>query len=81
MRWERTITVIGCHVGGEDNHVIVGGVLPPPGASMLDKKRYLETHADELRRWLLFEPRGKPTLCVNLVVPPTRPDWHRPRAL
>ena len=27
MKWERTVTVIGCHVGGEDNHVIVGGVL------------------------------------------------------
>jgi len=74
LRWERTITVIGCHVGGEENDVIVGGVLPPPGATMFDKKRYLETHADELRRWLLFEPRGKPTLCVNLVTPPTRAD-------
>ena len=74
MRWERTVTVIGCHVGGEDNHVIVGGVLPPPGATMFDKKRYLETHGDELRRWLLLEPRGKPTLCMNLVVPSTRPD-------
>ena len=74
MKWERTITVIGCHVGGEDNHVIVGGVLPPPGATMFDKKRYLETQADELRRWLLLEPRGKPSLCVNLVTPPTRPD-------
>src|SRR2546421_5826812 len=74
MRWERTVTVIGCHVGGEDNHVIVGGVLPPPGATMFDKKRHLETHGDELRRWLLLEPRGKPTLCMNLVVPPTRPD-------
>ena len=74
MKWERTITVIGCHVGGEDNHVIVGGVLPPPGATMFEKKRYLETQGDELRRWLLFEPRGKPTLCVNLVTPPTRPD-------
>jgi proline racemase len=74
MRWERTVTVIGCHTGGEENDVIVGGVLPPPGATMFDKKRYLEAHADELRRWLLFEPRGKPTLCVNLVVPPTRPD-------
>src|SRR5262245_66350939 len=41
---------------------------------MFEKKRYLETHGDELRRWLLFEPRGKPTLCVNLVTPPTRPD-------
>ena len=74
MKWERTITVVGCHVGGEDNHVIVGGVLPPPGATMFDKKRYLETQADDLRRWLLLEPRGKPTLCVNLVTPPTRPD-------
>jgi proline racemase len=74
MRWERTITVIGCHVGGEDNHVIVGGVLPPPGATMFEKKRHLERHGDELRRWLLLEPRGKPTLCVNLVTPPTRPD-------
>ncbi len=74
VKWERTITVIGCHVGGEDNHVIVGGVLPPPGATMFDKKRYLETQGDELRRWLLHEPRGKPSLCVNLVTPPTRPD-------
>src|SRR5258705_11082346 len=41
---------------------------------MFEKKRYLETQADELRRWLLLEPRGKPALCVNLVTPPTRPD-------
>jgi proline racemase len=68
------VTVIGCHVGGEENDVIVGGVFPPPGATMFDKKRYLERHGDELRRWLLLEPRGKPTLCVNLVTPPTRPD-------
>jgi proline racemase len=68
------VTVIGCHVGGEENDVIVGGVLPPPGATMFEKKRYLQTHGDDLRRWLLFEPRGKPTLCVNLVTPPTRPD-------
>jgi proline racemase len=74
MRWDRTITVIGCHVGGEENDVIVGGVLPPPGATMFEKKRHLETQDDQLRRWLLHEPRGKPTLCVNLVLPPTHPD-------
>jgi len=37
VRWERTVTVIGCHVGG---------VLPPPGATMFEKKRYLETQGD-----------------------------------
>jgi hypothetical protein len=25
-----------------------------PGATMFDKKRYLVTHAAELRRWILF---------------------------
>jgi proline racemase len=74
MRWKRTVTVVGCQVGGEDNHVITGGVLPPPGATMFEKKLYLERHDDGLRRWLLLEPRGKPTLCVNLVVPPTRSE-------
>src|SRR5438128_11944181 len=41
---------------------------------MLTMKSYLETQADELRRWVFLEPRGKPALCVNLVTPPTRPD-------
>jgi proline racemase len=31
VKWKRTITVIGCHVGGEENDAIVGGLLPPPG--------------------------------------------------
>ncbi len=73
MRWEKTVTVIGCQVGGEDNHVITGGVLPPPGETMFERKRWLETEGDELRKALLFEPRGKVTLCVNLVTPPCDP--------
>lgn len=73
MRFERTITVVGAQVEGEENDVIVGGVLPPPGKSVFEKKRWLETEGDWLRRWLLFEPRGKPTLCVNLVVPACDP--------
>ena len=73
MRFERTVTVIGVQVGGEENDVIVGGVLPPPGATVFEKKQWLETKGDWLRKWLLFEPRGKPTLCVCLVVPACDP--------
>lgn len=73
MRAERIVTVVGCHVGGEANDVITGGVLPPPGKSVFEMKRWLETEGDGLRRWLLLEPRGKPTLCVNLVVPACDP--------
>ena len=35
--------------------------------------RHLETQADELRLFLLQEPRGRVSQCVNLVVPATDP--------
>ncbi len=74
MRWERTVTVVGCHAEGEVGRVITGGVLPPPGETIFDKKRYLEKEADGLRRFLLFEPRGGVFVHANLIVPPTRPE-------
>jgi len=73
MRFQRTITVVGAQVGGEQNDVITGGVLPPPGKTVFEQKCWMEQEGDWLRRWLLFEPRGKPTLCVNLVVPACDP--------
>ena len=73
MRTNRVIHVIGCHAEGEVGDVIVGGVLPPPGATMYDKMRALEAD-DGLRRLLLCEPRGSVARHLNLVTPPTRPD-------
>lgn len=74
MRSNRVISVIGCHAEGEVGDVIVGGVLPPPGATMYDKMRAMERDQDGLRRLLLCEPRGKVSRNINLVVPSTRPD-------
>ncbi|MFQ5785783.1 MAG: proline racemase family protein [Alphaproteobacteria bacterium] len=74
MRWDRVITVVHVHAEGEVGRVITGGVLDVPGATMFDKKRHLETRADDLRRFLLYEPRGGPAMSVNLLLPPTRAD-------
>ena len=30
----RTITIVGCHAGGEVGNVVVGGVDPPPGEGL-----------------------------------------------
>jgi proline racemase len=68
------ITVVGAHAAGELNEVITGGVLDVPGRSMFEKMQYLETKDDFLRQFLLNEPRGKVNQCVNLVLPPTRPE-------
>ncbi len=74
MRARRSITVVGCHAGGEIGNVIVGGVLPPAGATVFEQMQTLRDEDDGLRRLLLREPRGSVACHANLVVPATRDD-------
>jgi proline racemase len=73
VRARRTLTVVACHAGGEIGNVVVGGVLPPPGASVFEQMEALRAD-DSLRRLLLREPRGSVAVHANLVVPATRDD-------
>jgi proline racemase len=73
MRAVRVITVVGCHAGGEVGNVVVGGVLPPPGATVFEQMQALAVD-DSLRRLLLREPRGSVATHANLIVPSARPD-------
>ena len=73
MRTSRTLTVVGCHAGGEVGNVVVGGVLPPPGDTVFEQMQAL-ARDDSLRRLLLREPRGSVAVHANLIVPPTRDD-------
>ncbi|HLC03474.1 MAG TPA: proline racemase family protein [Anaerolineales bacterium] len=74
MRITKMITAVDAHAAGEPGRVIVGGIVDVPGKTMLEKKTYLETHADSLRMLMLHEPRGYPALCCNILLPPTHPD-------
>lgn len=67
------IHVVGVHAEGEHNEVITGGVVDVPGKTMFEKMSYLQNQADELRQFLLHEPRGKVAQCVNLVLPSSNP--------
>jgi proline racemase len=73
VRAARTLTVVGCHAGGEIGNVVTGGVLPPPGDSVFEQMQAL-ARDDSLRRLLLREPRGSVAVHANLIVPATRPD-------
>jgi proline racemase len=68
------ITAVDAHACGEPGRVITGGVLDVPGATMFEKKTYLETKADHIRLRMLREPRGYPAANCNLVLPPTHPE-------
>jgi proline racemase len=72
MRSRRSITVVGCHAGGEVGNVIVGGVLPPAGATVFEQMKTLRAD-DSLRKLLLREPRGSVAVHANLIVPATQP--------
>ena len=74
MRIDKMITAVDAHAAGEHGRVIVGGVLDVPGKTMFEKMVYLRTHADDLRKRMLREPRGYPAANCNLVLPPTHPE-------
>src|SRR5271170_2453390 len=74
MRFSSMITAVDAHACGEPGRVITGGVLDVPGSTMFEKKVYLETHADHIRRRMLREPRGYPAANCNLILPPTHPE-------
>jgi trans-L-3-hydroxyproline dehydratase len=55
--WTR-ITTIDMHTGGEPLRVIVDGLPPIEGSTVLEKRRYFREHYDHLRTGLMWEPRG-----------------------
>ena len=55
--WTR-ITTIDMHTGGEPLRVIVDGLPPVEGRTVLEKRRYFREHYDHLRTGLMWEPRG-----------------------
>ncbi len=72
MRSSAAIQVIGCHAEGEVGDVIVGGVAPPPGATVWEQSRFIAADG-KLRAFVLNEPRGGVFRHVNLLVPPKDP--------
>jgi proline racemase len=73
MQSDITIHMVSAHAEGEVGNVIVGGVTPPPGATLWEKRDFL--HSDQtLRQLVLNEPRGGVFTHVNLLVPPVHPD-------
>jgi trans-L-3-hydroxyproline dehydratase len=70
MHSRLTINVVGCHAEGEVGDVIVGGVLPPAGHTMMERMITMERDHDHIRQLLISEPRGSVARHVNLIVPP-----------
>lgn len=52
-----TIEVVDAHVGGDLRRIVVCGIKPLPGSSVLEQMQYLRGNGDWLRKIPLTEPR------------------------
>lgn len=54
----RTVTTVESHTEGMPTRVVTSGIEEIPGATMFEKRLYFMEHMDEIRQWLMYEPRG-----------------------
>jgi proline racemase len=74
MRTTRVISAVDSHTEGMPTRVITGGVGVFPGATMADRRQWFIGNNDELRTFLMYEPRGHASMSGAILQPPTRPD-------
>src|SRR3989454_12349796 len=68
------ITTIDAHAAGDPLRVITGGLPQIPGDTILEKRRYASENLDDLRRALMFEPRGHADMYGCILTDPVTPD-------
>ncbi|HEX9269146.1 MAG TPA: proline racemase family protein [Candidatus Limnocylindria bacterium] len=71
--WRRFET-LDAHAAGEPLRLVVSGVPPIPGATMVERRLYAREHLDDLRRALMFEPRGHADMYGAILTAPATDD-------
>ena len=74
MRFIKSVYAVDSHTMGEPTRVVVGGIPNVPGATMMEKKHYLEQNYDHIRTALLLEPRGHRDMFGSIILPPCSPE-------
>ncbi|ANB73792.1 trans-3-hydroxy-L-proline dehydratase [Paraburkholderia phytofirmans] len=58
MRINRTLNTIEMHTGGEPFRIITNGFPRLAGKTIVERREWIQKHADELRSAMMLEPRG-----------------------
>ncbi|MFM8998172.1 MAG: proline racemase family protein, partial [Candidatus Limnocylindrus sp.] len=66
----RAIEVLDYHTAGEPFRIVVSGYPELPGRNILERRRAALEHHDELRKMLMWEPRGHADMYGGILVPP-----------
>lgn len=63
-------SVIDAHSAGAPARVVVGGVPPVPGRTIAEKRIHLMENRDDIRKLLMYEPRGSSEMCGSILMRP-----------
>ena len=74
MRSGRVLHCVESHTEGMNTRVVVGGVAPIPGDTMEARRQWFMANNDDLRTFLMHEPRGHSAMSGAILQPSTRPD-------
>src|SRR5437764_2028474 len=70
------LKTIDAHAAGEPLRLIVDGFPAPQGRTMLEKREWVRTRHDRIRRALMLEPRGHADMYGALLTEPVSPGSH-----
>ena len=73
-RHTRTLTTIDAHAAGEPLRIVTSGVPRLRGTTMLERRREMLEHHDNIRRVLMWEPRGHADMYGAILTPPVTPE-------
>jgi proline racemase len=71
-----SIKTVDAHAAGEPLRIIIAGLPPIPGKSILEKRRYASENLDHLRTALILEPRGHADMYGCIPTEPVSPGSH-----
>ena len=66
----RAIRTADYHAGGEPFRIVIDGIPEIPGRTVLERRRWVRDHLDDVRHLLIDEPRGHADMYGAYVVPP-----------
>jgi trans-L-3-hydroxyproline dehydratase len=69
------ITTLDMHTGGEPLRVVIDGLPPIIGQTVLEKRRYFREHYDYIRTGLMWEPRGHADMYGAIITPSVDADF------
>lgn len=74
MKFQKNINAVDGHTAGEAVRTVVSGFPKVPGATLPEKKQWLEDNMDWVRTGIMLEPRGHNEMFGSMLVDPVDPE-------